>query len=233
MQKETAILYDRVYQAHGSTSSPRPNFPFASVGVKESRAPEQPAAKPVQPVTQPGIAGSTTGPSPGIQPQPQPNPYMRGSQGGLSSGGGGGAAGSGVGGGTLGYNPSLMPKTGQPGITGYGTSPITQPLAPTKSDSMTGTAIMQPSFINTGPPQPGVMQPGVTQPGGISGVGGMPVAPPISRETTYPVDAPMTWNDPPTLKSKKVFCPMTRYICLCYNGLKRTVTKKVHIHTYI
>ena len=26
----------------------------------------------------------------------------------------------------------------------------------------------------------------------------------VNRETTFPVDAPMTWNDPPTLKAKKV-----------------------------
>ena len=57
---------------------------------------------------------------------------------------------------------------------------------------------------NTSP----VMQPGVTVPqsggGVVSGSGMSVVPPPPNRESTYPVDAPMTWNDPPAIVAKKV-----------------------------
>ena len=49
------------------------------------------------------------------------------------------------------------------------------------------------------------MQPGVPGGGVVSG-SGISVAPPpqLNRESTYPVDAPLTWNDPPAIVAKKV-----------------------------
>ena len=81
-------------------------------------------------------------------------------------------------------------QTGHSGFGGY-YNPITQPLG---SQS---PAIMQPS--NESSSMIGIMQPGVPQPGGGVVSGSQP-----TRETTYPADAPMTWNDPPIL-AKKVY----------------------------
>ena len=51
--------------------------------------------------------------------------------------------------------------------------------------------------------QPGV--PGVPQPiGGVVSSSGQP-----GREMMYPVDAPVTWNDPPPVVAQKV------HVCTC------------------
>ena len=41
-------------------------------------------------------------------------------------------------------------------------------------------------------------------PGTGTGAGGGAPPPPTGQDKTYMVDAPTTWNDPPTLKTKKV-----------------------------
>ena len=182
LQNETAVLHDRVYQAHGSSSSPRPKFPFAAVGVKESRAPEPTA--PSQPnqgaaTTTSSIATSTNFVTSTQQPNTTTaNPYhMRGVGGGMNT--------------TSGYPPQPVP---QPGPTNFGhgggyAPPITQPLG------SHGAAIMQPSTETYTPStMPGIMHPSVPQPKSQQ----------PGRETTYPVDAPVTWNDPPPIVAKKV-----------------------------
>ena len=203
-QKETAILHDRVYQAHGASSSPRPKFPFAAVGVKDSRTPEPTA--PSQP-SQGAATVSTTSTNvvTSAQPFTTTNPYH------MRAGGGGGAM---MGGATMtgGYSTQPVPLPGQPGQTGIGgggfAPPITQPFV------SQGPAIMQPS-TDTYPPSsmPGIMQPGVPsgvpRPGGGVVSGSQP-----GRETTYPVDAPVTWNDPPAIVAKKVYTYMYTHMCM-------------------
>ena len=183
VQKETAVLHDRVYQAHGASSSPRPKFPFAAIGVKESHTPEPTAtSQPHQ-----GASVSST-PVTSTQPNTTTNPYSN-----MRMGGGVGMTG--------GYPTQLVPQPGQPSHTGSGggyPAPITQPLG------SQGSAIMQPStetYMSS--TMHGIMQPGVPQPG---------VSVASSRETTYPVDAPVTWNDPPLLAPKKV-----RIVANCKN----------------
>ena len=195
LQKETAVLHDRVYQALGASSSPRPKFPFTSVGVKESHTPEPTA--PGQPNQ--GAAtciSSTTSTNVITSTQPNTsNPYniMR-----VGGGGGGVMSGTTM---TGGYPTQPVPPPGQPGQTSFGggyVTPITQPLV------SQGPAIMQPSADTYTPPSmPGIMQPGVPgvpqPPGGGVVSGSQP-----GRENTYPVDAPVTWNDPPAIVAKKV-----------------------------
>ena len=129
LQNETAVLHDRVYQAHGSSSSPRPKFPFAAVGVKGSRTPEPTA--PSQPnqgaaTTTSSITTSTNMVTSTQQPNTTTaNPYHM----------------QGVGGGTNtigGYPPQPVPQPNFGHGGGYA-PPITQPLV------SHGTAIMQPS----------------------------------------------------------------------------------------
>jgi hypothetical protein len=194
-----------VYQAHGGSSSPRPKFPFAAVGVKESRTPEPMA--PSQPNQGAAISTNLTTASTGLVTTTQPittttttNPYQM-------------RIGGGVGGGTSmtgGYPPQPVP---QPGHTAFGhggyAPPVTQPLG------THGSAIMQPSTETYTPStMPGIMQPGVPgmpQPGGGGVVSGS-LQP--GRETTYPVDAPVTWNDPPIIAKKVHICTVL-YVTLC------------------
>ena len=184
LQNETAVLHDRVYQAHGSSSSPRPKFPFAAVGVKGSRTPEPTA--PSQPnqgaaTSTSSIATSTNMVTSTQQPNTTTaNPYhMQGVGGGMTT--------------TSGYPPQPVPQPNFGHGGGYA-PPITQPLV------SHGTAIMQPSTETYTPStMPGIMQPGVPRPGGGGVVSGSQQP---GRETTYPVDAPVTWNDPPIITKK-------------------------------
>ena len=85
-----------------------------------------------------------------------------------------------------GYPTQPVPQPGQPGQPGFG-------------GGYSGPSILQPIISP-------IMQPGVPQPGGgvVSGSGMSMAPPPPARESTYPVDAPMTWNDPPAIVAKKV-----------------------------
>ena len=193
-----------MYQAHGASSAPRPKFPFTSVGVKESHTPEPTA--PGQP-NQGAAISSTTSKNLVTSTQPNTsNPYniMR-----VGGGGSGIMSGTTV---TGGYPTQPVPPPGQPGQTSFGggyVTPITQPLV------SQGPAIMQPSTdAYTPSSMPGIMQPGVPgvpQPGGGVVSGNQP-----GRENTYPVDAPVTWNDPPAIVAKKVhiLCVQCRYVCI-------------------
>ena len=148
LQKELAILHDRVYQAQGATTAPRPKFPFAAVGVKEShRAPEATAE------TQP-LSGTSL--SVGAQPQPTVNPYGRGTM-------------SGVGGTTTGSSgfvgsSNVVGVTGQPGQTGYvgsgGYVSTSPPFNPSLPNTSSGPAIMHPISGSYTTGQPSIMQPG-------------------------------------------------------------------------
>ena len=193
-----------MYQAHGASSSPRPKFPFATIGVKQSCTPEPTA--PVQPNQGAAISSAT---STNLVTNTQPNTTNPYHNTGMRVGGGGGGGGGIVGGPTVpgGYPTQPVPPIGQPGHTSFGggyVTPITQPLV------SQGPAVMQPSTDTyTSSSMPGIMQPGVPgvpQPGGGVVSGSQP-----GRETTYPVDAPMTWNDPPPIVAKKV-CSCTSIV---------------------
>ena len=176
VQEELAILHDRVYQAQGSTSSPRPKFPFAAVGVRDT--PPAPSQDQPQPVTA-GVSDKIAQP---LSTLAGGNPYTRPSVPSTTTTVGG--VGTNV---TGFYNPTV-PQPGQTGTAGYGGfANITQPFPGQVPSTTTGAAIMQPSYVTGG------------------GGGGQATGqPPSGRSNTYAVDEPMTWNDPPTLKSKKV-----------------------------
>ena len=104
---------------------------------------------------------------------------------------------SGVGANVTGYyTPSVPGQPGQTGTAGYGQpgqtgsagygsyTNIMQPFPGQPPSTTTGPAVMQPSFVAGG----GVQTPGQ----------------PTGRSNTYAVDEPVTWNDPPTVKAKKV-----------------------------
>ena len=129
LQNETAVLHDRVYQAHGSSSFPRPMFPFTAVGVKGSRTPEPTAlSQPNQGVvtTTSSITTSTNMVTSTQQPNTTTaNPYhIQGIGGSMTT--------------TSGYPPQPVPQPNFGHGGGYA-PPITQPLV------SHGTAIMQPS----------------------------------------------------------------------------------------
>ena len=111
---------------------------------------------------------------------------------------------------TGGYPTQPVPQPSHPSHTGFGgrySAPITQPLV------SQGPAIMQLSADTyTSSTTHGIMQPvvpGMPQPGGGVIPGSQP-----SREMTYPVDAPVTWNDPPPIMAKKVLYMYMYYTLL-------------------
>ena len=107
LQSFSAILRDRLYQAKGLTSSPRPAFPFAPVDVQPTLAtPTQPSASRAS-TGQPRGGVATQQPTSRIEPSTgASNPFARGrgpSGGGVvGAGKGGGAGGVGV------YTPGSM-----------------------------------------------------------------------------------------------------------------------------
>ena len=145
------MLYDRLYKAQRSNTTPAPKFPFPSVNVF-----------PLQPV-------SKLTPS-----EPKPS-----------------------------SNPATTRLTSE-AINPYNTAPV-QPGGP---------AISQPGFVNRHVPT----NPPVTQPmynpmayhGGLYNPAGVvPSVPPQAPPPTQPVgpyntDTAASWNDPPTLKARKV-----------------------------
>ena len=149
------------------------------MGVKETPAAPTTQAQP-QPLAVASGGGGVSAQPISTSTQAGGNPYMRGS--GVSTATTNIPGGSNV----SGYYAPTIPGSGQTGSAGYGGyAPITQPFPGQPAPiSTTGPAVIQPSYVTGG---------GAPMPGQ-----------PTGRNNTFAVDEPMTWNDPPTLKSKKV-----------------------------